>query len=303
MSSLDAIKTAEQETRADLQGAEVVAAVDPRDVARLEEQRRYVPGTGWQSKVPRYASIVLYVISALSIITALVPWLRRRDDWLRTFSEIIALPVIPYLTWGVLLWILAGALYRRKRAAYRTLLFIKWVQVIVLGILLVLWFVVRDDDTFQEFDFPWESVVAMLFSIAWIVVLMSSRHEFYAIVQRRSSRQALLALVVGTALTIGLTLLMVTLVPGTLPAESRFEWAVREFLAPVGFESPDPLGRPPRFIIFVTGVLGAITLIVTAYYLFRPQRKGLMMTPEEEVKIRSMLRASVATLRTRLGVR
>ena len=284
----DAVVTAASQTEVALADAET--AVDARDVERVTRKREFVPGADWRRHVPKYAGAIVLVIGIVSILAALIPPIRRSDNLVRTVSEMVALPIVPYLTWGVLLWILAGALYRRKRAAYRALLVIKWIQIIVLALLLALWFIVRDDDTFQEFDFPWESVVAIVFSIAWVVVLMSSRHEFYAIVQRRSSRQALLAFVVGTALTIGLTLLMVTLVPGTLPKESRFEWAVREFLAPVGFESPDPLGRPPRFIIFVTGVLGAITLIVTAYYLFRPQRKSLMLTPAEEVKIRGMLR-------------
>lgn len=290
MSSLDAIKTAEQETRADLHGAEVVAAADPRDVARLEEQRRYVPGTGWQSKVPRYASIVLYVISALSIITALVPWLRRRDDWLRTFSEIIALPVIPYLTWGVLLAIVANALYRRKRVAWGTLMVLEAFQILLLMFLLLAYGVLLASE-FERFDFPWEAIAAMACSLVVVVILLLSRREFYAIVPKGNGWRALAVLVIGSVITVVVTVLLTTVLPGTLPSESRVSFAVQELLAPVGFEPTEPVtGSPPRLIIFVTGLLGAITLIAAAYFLFRPQRKKVMLTPGDEVAIRALLR-------------
>ncbi len=289
--TVDAVRVAEQETRADLDSTESGLPADPRDAARVSEKRRYVPGTGWQSNVPKYASIVVYVLAGLSIVTSLVPWFRRRDDVLRTVSEIIALPVIPYLSWGVLLLIVANSLYRRKRAAWVALVVLESIQIVLLGLLLIL-LAFGAVASNEQFDFPWESIVALTFSVIVIAVLISSRREFYAITPKGNGWRALAVLVVGSLITIGITMLLTMALPGTLNTQSeRVSFAVRELLAPVGFESTEPLtAAPPRLIIFIAGLLGAITILAAAYYLFRPQRSKVMLTANDEVAIRAMLR-------------
>lgn len=263
---------------------------DPRDVQKAKAKRRYVPGTGWRAQVPKYSAGIVFVISILSLLGAIVPGIRRTEFLPRTISEIIALPIIPYLTWGVLLWLLAAALYRRKRAAYRTLLVIKSLQTFALVTLLSLWGTTTALDL-ANLDFPWEAFVALAFSITWLIVLLLARKEFYAIVQKGNGKRALLVFVLGTAVTLGVGYLVTTWWPGSLPPESRMAFVVKEFLAPVGFEpSNEIIGHPNRFGIFITGLLGAITLIVTAHFLFKPQRKPVMLSPEDEVAIRRMLR-------------
>ncbi|MCB0915953.1 MAG: bifunctional lysylphosphatidylglycerol synthetase/lysine--tRNA ligase LysX [Actinobacteria bacterium] len=279
-----------EETRADQRADRPAVPTDPRDTERVSQKRRYVPGTGWRSKVPRYASIVIYVISALSIITALVPWIRRRDDLLRTWSEIIALPVIPYLTWGVLLLIVGNGLYRRKRVAWVALVTLETLQIVVLLVLLVAVGLARVAEL-ENLDFPWEAILALAFSVATVTILTLARREFYAITPKGNGWRALGALVVGSIITIGVTFLLTTILPGTLESQERIEFAIRELFAPVGFEPIAPVsGAPPRIIIFVTGVLGAATLLAAAYFLFRPQRSKVMLSAPDEVAIRGLLR-------------
>lgn len=287
--TLDAVETAEQETRAELHGA-VAPTADPRDMARIEEKRRYVPGTGWLSKVPAYAAGIVFFIGALSIVTSFIPWFRRRDDILRDITEIVALPVIGYLAWGVLLILVASSLYRRKRIAWVTLMVLEVSQVFVGALIMVVYGLSFAADI-ERLPLPWQPVLALMFSLASVIILVLARHEFYAIVQPGNGWRALGVFVVGAAITVGIGYGLTSAVPGSLPAESRWAFAVEELLAPVGLVPSGELGgRPPQWIIFITGLLGAITVLATAYVLFRPQRKKLMLSPTDEVAIRAMLR-------------
>lgn len=274
---VDAAQTAAAETRAEL-------AV-PRD-------RRYVPGKDWRAQVPKVAAIIVWIIAVLSIATSLIPPIRRRDDIIRDVTEVIALPVIPYLTWGVLLWVVASSLNRRKRVALVTVVVLEMAQVITGSLLLLVWFLAPNETKLAEgLTFPWPVLLAVVISIACVVVLLISRHEFFGVVQKGNGWRALLVLIVGGIVTVLVIILMTTLVPGTLPRASRLAFAVQELLYPVGFEPSDTLGgRPPRFIIFVSGILGSITVLVAAYYLFRPNRKKVMLTAQDEVAVRALLR-------------
>ena len=40
----------------------------------------------------------------------------------------------------------------------------------------------------------------------------------------------------------------------------------------------------------MSGILGSITVLVAAYYLFRPNRKKVMLTAQDEVAVRALLR-------------
>ena len=296
--TIDALTTAAEETDADLDAAAAGGGLvprDPRDAERVAAARRYVPGTGWRSKVPSVAAAVVFAIAALSILTSLIPWFKRRDDWLRTITEIVALPVIPYLAWGVLLWIMANSLYRRKRAAWMCFMVLETVQIVV-GLLILTIYGFSDalqrTGDFDGFSFPWETVLTVLFSIVTVTILILARREFYAIVQPGNGWRALAVLVVGSLITIGSVFLLTSFLPGSLPSESRLTFAMQELLYPAGFEPTREVlgGAPPRFVLMVSGLLGSLTIIAAAWVLFRPQRKKVMLSPTDEVTIRALLR-------------
>ena len=287
--TLDTSRVSEGRVADDLDAP--VIAVDQAHVERVRKSRRFVPGPGWQGKVPRYAAIVVFCVAGFSIISALIPFFRRNGSVVRFIAEVVALPAIPYLTWGVLLWIIAAGLYRRKRMAFGVLLAFKIVMVVAFAGFLGLYHFGSGIEGLEIRGGPWEPTLALIGSLIGVAFLWLARDEFYALVPKGNGRKALLALVVGGAITIGVGFLLATIVPGTLQRDSRLTFAVGELFHPIGVTVGEQLGgEPPRLIIFVTGVLGSITLIVAAHYLFRPQRTKVMLSPEDEVRIRALLR-------------
>ena len=89
---------------------------------RGQLDRRYVPGDGWEARVPRILSWICYGVAALSFITALIPGTRRPLGWLRGAVDLFFPAAPPNLAWAVLMVILASALGKRKRAAWGLLL-------------------------------------------------------------------------------------------------------------------------------------------------------------------------------------
>ena len=268
-----------------------VIKVDEAHVAKVRQSRRFVPGPGWQGKVPRYAALLIFFVAAFSILSSLIPFFRRNGSVVRLLAEIVALPAIPYLTWGVLLWLVAAGVYRRKRVAFRTLLVLKAAMVLVFGGYLLLYNFGSGIEGLELRGGVWEPALALVGSVIGLVILWLARDEFYALVPKGNGRKAALALVIGAAITVAVGFLLATLVPGTLPRESRLTFAVGELFHPIGVAVGEDLGgEPPRVIIFVTGVLGAITLLVAAHLLFRPERTKVMLSPEDEVRIRALLR-------------
>ncbi len=248
------------------------------DVERAERQRRFVPGTDWRRRLPRIISWVLYAASAFSLVTAVMPSLRRHDDIARTIFEILAVPIVPNFAWAALMAIVASGLARRKRVAFRTLLVLEILQTLILLVALL----------FID-PIPWAAVAAFAVSVVTIGILIYSRREFFAIVEKGNGWRALVVFLIGTTLTLGASFALTTFMPGTLPRESRLTYGLLELFAGVVPRS-GAAGAPPRLIGLLVGVLGTATLLATAYMLFRPQRKEVMLSGPDEVRIRALLR-------------
>ena len=102
----------------------MTSAVVVPPIEELKQERRYVPGTGWESKVPRIASWVCYLTAFLSLVTAIIPATRPYLRWLRALVELVFLAGPPNLAWAVLMIILASAIGKRKRAAWGMIVFL-----------------------------------------------------------------------------------------------------------------------------------------------------------------------------------
>ena len=170
------IVEADREVADEIELADEERRAAEADARRAQQERRYVPGTDWRAKVPRVASWILYFVSAYSLVSALLPWIRNRDDTVRTIIEVIAVPAIPSIAWAALLAIVASGLGRRKRVAFRTLLIVESIQTLLLAGVVLL---------FRPILVA--GVAGLIFSIITLSVLIYSRREFYAIVQKGNS--------------------------------------------------------------------------------------------------------------------
>ena len=76
------------------------AAQPDAQVVVSKTRRRYVPGTGWTSYVPRVLRAAMFFVAVFSIVTALVPPLREYLSGVRDLLELVFIPAPPNITWA-----------------------------------------------------------------------------------------------------------------------------------------------------------------------------------------------------------
>ncbi len=242
--------------------------------------RRYVPGDGWEARVPRILSWICYGVAALSFITALIPGTRRPLGWLRGAVDLFFLAAPPNLAWAVLMVILASALGKRKRAAWGLLLVLECGE---FALLIAAW---------AFFPSAYPTILTPLAIDATVIgLLLLCRREFFAISQKGNGWRAILTFFVGMIVTVSVGTAMISVFADDSLRPQRISYAASQFLGVLG---QDPgyqeVLEPPREINFTLSLLAAITFIATAYVFFRSRRKDLLLSADDEVAIRSLLK-------------
>ncbi|MEI6621069.1 MAG: hypothetical protein WCP28_04110, partial [Actinomycetes bacterium] len=170
-------------------------------IERRRAQRRYVPGTTWESKVPRIASWVCYFTSAVSLITTFFPGSRLFFAPARYLLDILFVGTPTNLAWAVLMAILASALGKRQRAAWGLLIVLELLEIFFLTVI------------FFSFDVQFPVIVVQLIvDLIVIGILLLARSEFFAVAQKGNGYRAVATFVVGAVITIGVGALMVSIV-------------------------------------------------------------------------------------------
>ncbi|RCG28392.1 DUF2156 domain-containing protein [Sphaerisporangium album] len=206
--------------------------------------------------------------------------------------ETAVFPVEPNLGYAVFLGILAGALARRKRAAYGVVVVI--FVLLVLGNLAVVLSSSLMPDLVDEFSLTGQVVAAevnLVVSAVILGVLAAAHDEFFAPTRRASFRKALLTLasLLGVSFAVGYTL--VTLFPGTLKPGDHLPWTLEHTLGGVVTLDFYRAGRPPSWVNLVIGLLSAAAVLVAFAVLFRSQRARAELPAESEERVRALLRA------------
>lgn len=251
-------------------------AVTTRGPERIPA-RRYVPGSGWEAKLPRLMSWLCYVNAALCLVTALVPSLRDDFKWAQVLLEFAFAP--PNFAWAVMLIILGAALAKRKRAAWTLLLVAEILEVALIVVALV--FLAGTGVTI---------VAQLAVDLVVIVALVRSRSEFFATVQKGNGARALMTFIAGLAASLLIGSLILAMSGESSSGVSRIMSVVGQFAESVGIESQFGITTVvPRPFALMVGVLGSLTFIATAIAFYRPRRKDLLITPIDEVRIRSLL--------------
>lgn len=230
---------------------------------RGQLDRRYVPGDGWEARVPRILSWICYGVAALSFITALIPGTRRPLGWLRGAVDLFFLAAPPNLAWAVLMVILASALGKRKRAAWGLLLVLECGE---FALLIAAW---------AFFPSAYPTILTPLAIDATVIgLLLLCRREFFAISQKGNGWRAILTFFVGMIVTVSVGTAMISVFADDSLRPQRISYAASQFLGVLG---QDPgyqeVLEPPREINFTLSLLAAITFIATAYVFFRSRRK------------------------------
>jgi lysyl-tRNA synthetase class 2 len=172
---------------------------------------------------------------------------------------------------GLLLLLLAHALGRRKRRAWRA--------VVALLASSVVLHVLRGLD-----------VEEALVAVALLALLVWLRTEFYAEGDPRTRWRALAALLQLTAadFVLGLTVVSIRGAHGSVSWWDRLQhvaYGLVGVAGPIDFSS----GRDDDFVTAVLAALGALTVLLPAYLTLRPAEPAAVLQGDDETQLRTLL--------------
>ncbi|MGK5629976.1 bifunctional lysylphosphatidylglycerol synthetase/lysine--tRNA ligase LysX [Streptomyces sp. URMC 123] len=242
----------------------------PNDHQQLTAWNRFL------NRVPDAFGIAFGALGLFCAVMALVPPLRHLMRPVIKFLDTLTVPTSANLAYAVFLFLLAAATAARKRVAW-------WLVMGYFALLLIA-------DVVLLLDGYLDTVPSMALCALGVTVMVLAHREFYAPTRRGAFARALLVLAVGLAVATLVTWGLVAAFPGTLAKGQYLPWAANrvfgEVYTPTGFD-----GRPPRWLHFVGGLLGALALLNAAATLFRSQRMEAALHGDEEPRIRALLDA------------
>jgi lysyl-tRNA synthetase class 2 len=237
------------------------------------------PALGYFSRrhgsVPGVAALLTLLAGVLNVLSAITPALRSRardvNDVLPGALSHSAAALT--LVFGILLILLARALRRRKRRAWRA-------TVVLLAASTI-------SHIAKGLDVE-EAIIAFLLLLALVLY----RRDFYAKGDPTTRWRALwygLGLL-AASIVIGMALLQfrVHRMVGPHPLSAQFEHVLRGL---VGFDGPLHFGREgvDDLVARVLGGLGLFTVLAVVYLALRPPEPRAMLTAEDETRMRQLL--------------
>ncbi|WP_405018807.1 phosphatidylglycerol lysyltransferase domain-containing protein [Kitasatospora sp. NBC_00070] len=243
-----------------------------RRFQHLRTQAASVP-RAWLPGAVGYAALL---IGLVDIACAVFPKLRNtKMHWLagQLPGGTTTLAAAGTLMVGLLLVILAHALRRRKRRAWRAVCVLLPIGA---GLHLL----------------RWHQVGPAVISLVLFVVLLVHHREFYAKADPRTRWRAVVAFVLLTLVSVGLGLVIVGVRHGAeIGDPGLFERLQHVAYGLFGFEGPIDYrnDRVAWYVGYSLGALGLLTAGTTAYLALRPERPQPELTAEDEVKVRALL--------------
>ncbi|WP_188940390.1 bifunctional lysylphosphatidylglycerol synthetase/lysine--tRNA ligase LysX [Nakamurella endophytica] len=259
--------------------------------------RRHPVGSA--ERVARW-TVVVYVVASLFTVLDLPHRIGAREfDPLDAVADTLNLPVLHNVLGVLIMFLLTGALVRRKRFAL-------WI-VLATQLLGVVWalVVLARAATGHWFWFPrpapspsvGDAVLTYLGGVVGAVlavVLWSARSAFPARRSPGSRRAALLVLLAGGALSVGVA---IAVTQWQLP-DVRHPWVrvVEAVRAALGLDSllPRPAGAPrlPPWAVSLTSTLSALVLIAAVAVFLRSGRAPAAGDAGTELAVRRLLATS-----------
>lgn len=260
-----------------------------------------LPDPSWHRRVPRWSKWFLWSIAAICAVSAVTAAVVERVQPIRHLIDLAVFPAPANLAYAAFCLLLGSSLVRRKRIAWRFLVFLLTLQVLgsVVGLFLIAHRPRADPSDLRQLmnrnpfgQGEWFLVVAgVVTGAALLAVAIVARREFYAPVRRGSFLKALLTLAVGIAAGMGVGLLILSLVRPHLDWSTRVELVSEHvFGGAVRFGIGDRDQLPP-WLRLLLGALGAIALLAAMYVAFRSQRSRARLEVDDEVDLRLLLSA------------
>ncbi len=243
-----------------------------RGLQTLRTQAAAVP-RAWLPGAVGYACLL---IGLLDIASAVFPKFRRTR--MHTFAGqfpggTTTLAAVGTLMVGLLLVLLAHALRRRKRRAWRAVCVL-----LPIGAALHI--------------LRWHQVGPAVVSLVLLVVVLVHRQEFYAKADPRTRWRAVVNLVVMGTVSVLLGMVIVSVRwKAEIHDPSMFDRFEHVVYGLFGFEGPLDYtnDRVSDLVAYLLGALGLLTAGTTAYLALRPEKPEPELTAEDEDKVRALL--------------
>ncbi|MFD8483728.1 phosphatidylglycerol lysyltransferase domain-containing protein [Kitasatospora sp. NPDC059673] len=243
-----------------------------RGLQTLRSQASAVPRQ-WLPGAVGYACLA---IGLINITSAVFPRFRatRVHTWAGQLpGGTTTLAAAGTLMVGMLLVLLAHALRRRKRRAWRAVCVL-----LPIGAALHM--------------LRWHQFVQAVISLALFVVMLIHQREFYAKADPRTRWRAVLNFVVlgVVSVLIGLAIVSVRWKyeigdPSLYQRLEHVGYGLFGFEGPIHYTSD----RISDLVGYSLGALGLVTALTTAYLALRPEKPEPELTPEDELKLRDLL--------------
>ncbi|MFJ8437826.1 phosphatidylglycerol lysyltransferase domain-containing protein [Kitasatospora griseola] len=243
-----------------------------RGFQALRSQASAVPRQ-WLPGVVGYACLV---IGLIDITSAVFPRFRatRMHTWAGQLpGGTTTLAAAGTLMVGMLLVLLAHALRRRKRRAWRAVCVL-----LPVGAALHM--------------LRWHQFVQAAISLALFAVMLIHQREFYAKADPRTRWRAMLNFVVLAVVSVLIGLAVVSVRwkyevgdPSLYQRLEHVGYGLFGFEGPIHYTSD----RISDLVGYSLGALGLVTALTTAYLALRPEKPEPELTPEDELKVRELL--------------
>jgi lysyl-tRNA synthetase class 2 len=247
--------------------------------------------TNGRKYVPRFFAVLLTVVAVLCALAAVR--FGYGQQYLRRFVDEVIVPAPANLAYAAFVGLLAAAVARRKRVAWWILLVYFGLQLLADILILIARLVASrvegaeiDEDTISA----GAAILSTVITASFLAMLYWARKEFYAKTQRASVAKALGVLVACLAVSIGLGYLLVRAFPNTLPANDYWLYSVEKVLGGLDMHLRSaPEANSYRWVVFLLGLFGALSLLIASFTLFRTQHRKAILHGDEEVRIRELI--------------
>lgn len=183
------------------------------------------------------------------------------------------------LSWLVVLFLLAGAMFTRKRVV---------LIVTVPALVLILLTNILGLSSGERVPLTWV-IPGIAIQVILLALLLYARKEFVVWIRRANFVGSIMVLVAGLILAIGVDWLIVMAFPSDVPSSRRLIYTIQHILSLGAMDSIRELGHGTIHLRATLGVLGALPIIAAVVTLLRSQRISNTLTEEDEDLIRTLL--------------
>ena len=239
-----------------------------RDSGKLRDDR-------WPD---RFAA-AMFLFAAIVLLSALVAPLRRYFSQPDDALSLLTIPIVPNAIYASLLAVVGVALLRRLRAAW-------WV--------LVVWFLILPELSRLVGLLRGEATIAALLGFVLmggvLVLAVRAKPQFAARGVPGNALTATLAFVVGGFITLLVGAVLVNRFGSSPDLGTAGLDVLNRMLGDIGLTGDGIKVTTPLWVTALVGLLGATTVLGSAYLLFRAPKHTHTLDAAGEARVRTMLR-------------